>query len=715
MTSLLDDGLDGLAASVHQAIPLRMIIAVIVAAVGAAALPIWLCTLWGSAVVAGEIWAYFTTRRQFAGEKARPGLRLNYTLCLAIVTCIWIAFGGALWSLGRTEASVAAVAVWLAVIYHAQTHAYQSHMGLIAGGAIPAVLMLAILAFAPNPLALDLGFILPFMVLGLLFSGDGAARMIQARGRFNEAQRDLAQSDAQYRMLADNLTDVIALSGLDGRRIYVSPSIETAMGYTAKELFGTPTYTFLHPEDAVWLPQAIADMAAGPGKVTLEYRVVHKEGRVIWVETTFCLVANDDPDAPPQVVSVSRDIDTRKQMETELVVARRRAEEAAAAKSDFLANMTHELRTPLNAIIGFSGVLAASPRLTGDDARHVGVIHDASGSLLELVNSVLDFSKLEAGAVEVEARPFDPAAPARTMADLLGEQAEAKGLALSIHMEGAIAPLLGDAGRIRQVLVNFVSNAIKFTAQGAVDVTVRQTEAPGDCGRLRIEVSDTGIGLRDDQIEHLFERFTQADASVSRRYGGTGLGLAICKRTVELMGGTLGASSKPGVGSTFWFELVLPRTDQPVVSDTRAPVPEGLERPLRLLLVEDVAVNRELIAALLGPFSVEIETAENGQEAVEAMRQRAFDIVLMDIQMPVMDGLTATQAIRALPLARARSTPIIAMTANVLPEQIARCHEAGMDDHLGKPIEPTKLLEALAAWSSPQDLDEAEAADERTG
>ncbi|MES2898048.1 MAG: ATP-binding protein [Pseudomonadota bacterium] len=713
MTNLLDEGLDGLAAAVHRGVVLRIVMAIVVAAVGALTLPLWFCALWGAGVFIGEIWCYFVTRRQFAGERAGTALRANYAACLLLMSCWWIVFGAALWSSGRVENAAAAIGIWLAVIYHAQTHAYQSRMGLAAGGVVPGALMLAIVAFGPNPLNLDLALVIPFLVLGLLFAGDGAAQMLKARSNFNEAQRKLAESDAQYRMLADNLTDVIALSTLDGRRIYLSPSIAGATGYTAQELFETPTYTYLHPDDAVWLPRAIADMAAGPGKITLEYRIVRKDGAAIWVETTFCRVANDDPDAPPQVVSVSRNIEARKQMETELKEARRRAEQAAAAKSDFLANMTHELRTPLNAIIGFSGVLRASPRLTGDDARHVGLIHDASGSLLELVNSVLDFSKLEAGAVEVEARPFDPAAPARAMAALMSEQAQAKGLTLTVLTEGELLPLLGDAGRIRQVLLNFVSNAIKFTAQGGVAVTVRQTAAPADCGRLRIEVTDTGIGLRGDQIEHLFERFTQADASVSRQYGGTGLGLAICKRTIELMGGAIGATSSPGAGSTFWFELVLPRTDEPVTGDMQIQPPEALERPLRLLLVEDVAVNRELIQALLGPFGLEIETAENGQEAVEAMERRAFDIVLMDVQMPVMDGLTATRAIRALPHERARSTPIIAMTANVLPDQIDRCHEAGMNDHLGKPIEPAKLLEALAIWSAPRE--DAEPAAERAG
>ncbi|WP_309646146.1 ATP-binding protein [Phenylobacterium sp.] len=713
MSDLLDDGLDGLAASVHRGVPLRMVIAVAVAALGAMTLPLWFSALWAAVTILGEAWCYLVTRRQFKGERAGTGLRLHYVACLLIMSCWWIVFGAALWWSGRVENVASAIGVWLAVVYHAQTHAYQSRMGMVAGGVIPGLMMLAIIAFSPNPLNLDLALILPLLALGLLFAADGALQMIKARRNFNEAQRKLAESDAQYRMLADNLTDVIALSSLDGQRIYLSPSIAQATGYTAQELFETPTYTYLHPEDAVWLPQAILDMAAGPGKVTLQYRVVRKDGETIWVETTFCLVVNDDPDAPPQVVSVSRNIDARKQMETELMEARRRAEGAAAAKSDFLANMTHELRTPLNAIIGFSGVLRASPRLTADDSRHVALIHDASGSLLELVNSVLDFSKLEAGAVEVEARPFDPLAPARAMAALLSEQAQAKGLTLTVEAQGEIAPLLGDAGRIRQVLLNFVSNAIKFTPRGGVAVTVRQTAAPGDCGRLRIEVTDTGIGLRDDQIEHLFERFTQADASVSRQYGGTGLGLAICKRTVELMGGVIGANSSPGHGSTFWFELVLPRTDEPVAGEPQIAPVETFEQPLRLLLVEDVAVNRELIQALLGPFGLEIETAENGQEAVEAMTRRAFDIVLMDVQMPVMDGLTATRAIRALPFDRARTTPIIAMTANVLPEQVDRCHEAGMDDHLGKPIEPAKLLEALAAWSSPRE--DAEPAVEQAG
>jgi CheY-like chemotaxis protein len=251
------------------------------------------------------------------------------------------------------------------------------------------------------------------------------------------------------------------------------------------------------------------------------------------------------------------------------------------------------------------------------------------------------------------------------------------------------------------VLLNFLSNAIKFTATGGVTLTLAELPVDGDPGRARFraEISDTGVGLAESQIAHVFERFTQADVSVSRRYGGTGLGLAICKRIVELMGGEIGATSVEGKGATFWFEITLPRAEA-LTAPVEAAMASEIERPLRLLLVEDVAINRELVKTVLGPFDIEIDTAEDGVQAIEAFRRAAYDLVLMDVQMPVMDGLTATRRIRALPLPSAASTPIVAMTANVLPEQIARCLDAGMDAHLGKPMKPGELLNTIAYWTS---------------
>jgi PAS domain S-box-containing protein len=696
----LDDGLDELAARSHQGFALRIPITLAVAGLTAAMLPWRICLAWVSAQLASEIISWFASRRQYLGHAAGPRLRLAHLGTLAFGCVVWMVLGGLLWASGTPQGAVCAAILWLSVIFFTQTNAYQSPMGFVVGGALPGLGMLAWVMAGPNPLHLPMVPVIGLFVLALAFASDGVFRTLAARRTFEDAQTRLAASEALYRVLADNITDVIALNELDGARTYLSPSVTQVVGYLPEEMFDA-NYTFAHPEDVEWLRGEISRLRESGQPGTLQYRILHKDGHAVWVETNFSMIQADD--GRPLLMSVSRNITARKALETELMEARRRAEEAAAAKSDFLANMTHELRTPLNAIIGFSGILKGSPRLESQDARHVGLIHEASETLLELVNSVLDFSKLDAGAVELEAKPFDPTAPARAVAGLLAEQAAERGLTLNIATEGEISPLVGDPQRLRQVLLNFLSNALKFTQSGGITVTVRQSQAgdgaEGEArGRLRVEVADTGIGISPDQIAHLFDRFTQADASVSREYGGTGLGLAICKRTIDLMGGAIGAQSRPGEGSTFWFELVLPRAGA-LVEDAAPPAPQDLERPLRMLLVEDVAVNRELILALLHPFEVEIETAENGLQAVEAMGARAYDLVLMDVQMPVMDGLTATRAIRALPSHAARATPIIAMTANVLPDQVKTCLAAGMDDHLGKPINPAALLGVLARWS----------------
>jgi signal transduction histidine kinase/CheY-like chemotaxis protein len=393
----------------------------------------------------------------------------------------------------------------------------------------------------------------------------------------------------------------------------------------------------------------------------------------------------------------------RRKLTRALAVARSSklaAESANRAKAEFLANMTHELRTPLNAIVGFSGVLKGDSDLSGRHARQIELIFDASQALLRVVNDVLDFSRLEAGSIELEAHPFDPGKLAESTASLLSGMAAAKGLVLSVFADGDERALLGDSARLRQVLLNFLSNAIKFTARGEIQVKVSQRPA-GDRCRLRVEVKDSGIGVPADQIDTIFGRFTQADASVSRQYGGTGLGLAISKRIIEALGGQIGVVSQPGGGSTFWFEVSMPIVEEGGGIERGGAEPIAIEQTLRLLVVDDNAVNRELICTLLAPFDLVIETANDGVEAVEAASRSPFDLILMDVQMPNMDGLTATRRIRCGAATGAPRVPIIAMTANVLPEQVARCLEAGMDDHLGKPINPQKLLEALDRWSTP--------------
>ncbi len=697
LTAILDDGLDELAANAHAGFWPRVAINAATAAIFAMVLPWTTCLAWGCVTLALEGAAWFVTRRQYLGRGVGWRTRLCHVCIMGVSGLAWVVLGALAWETGALAAMLCAVVVWLAVVFFAQTHAHQSALGIVVGGAAPAAVILAVVLLAPHPASLQIAPLVATLLVAFVFAGDGVARMMKARRNYREAKVEVERSEALYRLLADNITDVITLADATGKRLYMSPSIERALGYPLEQLYEMPIYGYVHPEDCDKLVALTRELAVKP-RATAEYRVIRADGASLWVETSFNVVGPEQGVNPPQVVSVARVVQQRKQLEAELISARQAAEAAAAAKSDFLANMTHELRTPLNAIIGFAGLLRDSPRLEGQDARHARLISNASDTLLALVNDVLDFSRLEAGAVELDPAPFDPRGEAEGVVDLLSGQAAAKGLALTAEVAGE-GLLTGDAKRLRQVMLNLISNAVKFTAKGSVTLRLGWTGEGEGMARLRTEVVDTGVGIAASQAASLFERFTQADVSVSRRFGGTGLGLAICKRIIELMGGRIGLTSVEGGGSTFWFELQLPTASalEPKAEPDSA---AELSRPVRLLLVEDVAVNRELVKTVLAPFDIEIDTAEDGVAAIAAFRDGVYDLVLMDVQMPVMDGLTATRRIRALGTAAADTTPIVAMTANVLPEQIARCVEAGMDGHLGKPMNPAELLATIAHWST---------------
>ncbi len=511
----------------------------------------------------------------------------------------------------------------------------------------------------------------------------------------------LRESEELHRFLSDNAPDMIARLSPDGMIKYVSPSCERVFGYTPEEHMRLTPMDMCHPDDLPMIGAAIVGMVERRQKrldEPLTYRARRKDGQWIWVEANPHLVL-DALGEPIEIVDIVRDVTHTKAFEAELEQARVRAEAAAAAKSAFLANMSHELRTPLTSIIGFARLLGDRAELKTEAKHYAQRISDASEALLAIINDVLDFSKLEAGQVTLEEAPVSVRRLAEETTGIVSIQAAAKGLKLKIHL-GAGVPehVVGDVARMRQVLLNMLSNAVKFTETGGVTVKASWKPGEGDVsGRLRLAVCDTGAGIEPEKVKRLFERFSQADVSINRTHGGTGLGLAISKGIVELMGGRIGVTTRPGKGSTFWFELPVEVGESPI--SVQASDAELDCAPLRVLVVDDTAVNRELVKLMLQPLGFMVEEASGGAEGVKAAVSQAYDLILMDVRMPGVDGLEATRVIRATSKLNSH-IPILALTADVQPENTVACQAAGMDDVLAKPIVPQQLLTKIAEWGA---------------
>lgn len=500
--------------------------------------------------------------------------------------------------------------------------------------------------------------------------------------------------------------DLLAVVGVDGYLRQVNPAWTHVLGWSHEELLARPVLDFVHPDDQAGIQRAREDLLAGHPVLELENRYRCKRGGYRWLSwRSFGL-----PDQGA-IFAIARDVTAQKQVEEQrrrltnrLREARDAAVAANRAKSEFLAMMSHEIRTPMNAVVGFGDLLRETP-LTPEQADFVDSIQKAGLNLIEIINGILDLSKMEAGKQEIHIQPFDFRVVVDEVHALLSPLARARGLRFEKEVAADIPRHLeGDASAIKRVLTNLIGNAIKFTEKGSVRIEVTRS-ASEECPMLEILVSDTGVGIDDATLDRLFRPFVQGDSSLRRKFGGTGLGLSISRHLAEAMGGTLSARGRnDSPGAAFLFTLPLVESGESVVSlPARRIEPRDIPTGLRILLAEDNAVNRNLMTTLLKRLGCTCEAVTDGARALEKVRGTFYDVILMDVQMPGMDGWEATRAIRRHEQAHpgCGRSYIIGQTAYATSEDTARCREAGMDVHLGKPITLTRLAEALSRVPRP--------------
>jgi PAS domain S-box-containing protein len=508
-----------------------------------------------------------------------------------------------------------------------------------------------------------------------------------------EYENALKKSEEKYRLLIENMNLGLLEVDLEGRIIYANHSFCTMSGFNREEIYGKVAEEIFAEESHRKIVKDKTESRKTGAVDAYELEITNKSGEKKWWMISGAAL-HDKHGRQIGSTGIHLDITQQKQLEFKLRDAKQLAEDTAKAKEIFLANMSHEIRTPMNAILGL-GKMLIDTGLTPYQNSFMESINTAAENLLIIINDILDFSKIESGKLHLESIDF-------SLQDLIGQvskmmelKTREKGLSFHTNVDSGIAPyLLGDPFRLNQILLNLLSNSTKFTDNGSISVTCSLIKSIQDKQEIEIVVSDTGMGIDAEYQKNIFQKFSQENASVARKYGGTGLGFAITKQLVDLMDGSIRIESTKGIGTSVFIRLVLPigqrkqNKEDSIFDDAKDRL-----KGKRVLLVDDNKVNRMIAKAILVKGGLEITEVVNGEEAVEMVRNAVFDLVLMDIQMPIMDGLTATKIIRA---EVNNKVPIIALTAHALKTEMDHCFEIGMNDFISKPIEASKLLKMIA-------------------
>jgi PAS domain S-box-containing protein len=531
---------------------------------------------------------------------------------------------------------------------------------------------------------------------------DDRTRLADLLAEADQVRTELARSEEKFRTVADHTYDWEYWRNPEGRLVWVSPACERVTGYLAEEFMADPELAqrILHPEDVEKFGRHVAETRANRAvEGDLDYRIIHRSGRVVWVNHR-CMGLWRADGAYLGRRAGNRDITERRLAEAELERAKEVAEKANQAKAQFLATMSHELRTPLNGVLGMLQLLVMQG-LGGESRKLLDIALESSRGLLSIINDILSYSQLAAASISIQRESLDVRLFLAELERAFSYEAQARGLLLSVEVDANVpAQVLADPVRLRQVLVNLLSNALKFTEQGGIRVMVTAlplAPSPGDMSLL-LSVEDSGIGIPEDKLDQVFEPFTQVNGGYNRRFRGAGIGLGVVRSLVRLMGGSVCLESAPGRGSIFHCLLRCGIADQAAgETGVAASFPVSVLSGLRVLLVEDDRVNRFTVGRFLERLGCMATEAENGQAALAALQAGDFDCVLMDIQMPDMDGLQATRAIRALAIQNGKSRiPILAMTAHAMPGDRERFLAAGMDGYIAKPVEMEVLSRVLA-------------------